>query len=137
MEKVTNFVCALQEQFCEILTAPTAVRCPAVPGLSGVTPAAAASLGQLTNANRFWSNSTARVLGQQFEYTFDDIGNCKTAVSGGDTNGERQTDAALQREQLESIHQPNGFQLSGYHRHGIDQCVRYRQPRDHDELAAG
>ncbi len=43
-------------------------------------------LGQVTNGNKFWSDGTA-VLGQQFGYLFDDIGNRKTVVSGGDANG--------------------------------------------------
>ncbi len=41
------------------------------------------SLGQVVLGKRYWSDGTA-VAGQQFEYTFDDIGNRKTAGSGGD-----------------------------------------------------
>jgi len=41
------------------------------------------SLGQVISGKRYWSDGTA-VAGQQFEYTFDDIGNRKTAGSGGD-----------------------------------------------------
>jgi RHS repeat-associated protein len=44
------------------------------------------SLGQVTNGNRSWSDSTP-VLGQQFGYLFDDIGNRKSATSGGDSSG--------------------------------------------------
>jgi RHS repeat-associated protein len=44
------------------------------------------SLGQITSGKRYWSDGT-RVAGQQFEYTFDDIGNRKTAASGGDAAG--------------------------------------------------
>src|ERR1051325_3211932 len=43
-------------------------------------------LGQVTNGNKFWSDGV-RVLGQQFSYAFDDIGNRKSATSGGDSNG--------------------------------------------------
>jgi hypothetical protein len=43
-------------------------------------------LGQVTSAKKYWTNGTA-VLGMQFEYTYDDIGNRKTAVSGGDASG--------------------------------------------------
>jgi hypothetical protein len=46
------------------------------------------SLGQVTSGSKRWSDGSL-VLGQQFEYTFDDIGNRKTAVSGGDANGRQ------------------------------------------------
>jgi len=44
------------------------------------------SLGQVTSGKKYWSDGSL-VLGQQFDYTFDDIGNRKTAVSGGDASG--------------------------------------------------
>ncbi len=44
------------------------------------------SLGQVTSGSKRWSDGSV-VLGQQFEYTFDDIGNRKTTVSGGDAGG--------------------------------------------------
>jgi YD repeat-containing protein len=43
-------------------------------------------LGQVTSGKKFWADNTP-VAGQQFEYTFDDIGNRKTAGSGGDQWG--------------------------------------------------
>ncbi len=43
------------------------------------------ALGQVTSGKKYWSDGTL-VLGQQNEYTFDDIGNRKTAVSGGDAS---------------------------------------------------
>jgi RHS repeat-associated protein len=43
-------------------------------------------LGQVTNAAHLWSDGGV-VAGQQFEYTFDDIGNRKTAASGGNEWG--------------------------------------------------
>ena len=46
------------------------------------------SLGQVTSGSKRWSDGSV-VLGQQFEYTFDDIGNRKTAVSGGDASGRQ------------------------------------------------
>jgi RHS repeat-associated protein len=46
------------------------------------------SLGQVTSGRKYWSDSSL-VLGQQFDYVFDHIGNRKTAVSGGDANGNR------------------------------------------------
>ncbi len=44
------------------------------------------SLGQVKYGKKFWSDGTI-VAGQQFEYTFDDIGNRKTTKSGGDGAG--------------------------------------------------
>ncbi len=44
------------------------------------------NLEQVASAKRNWSDNTA-VAGQQFEYGFDDIGNRKTAASGGDQWG--------------------------------------------------
>jgi hypothetical protein len=43
-------------------------------------------LGQVKSAKKYWPDGTL-VAGQQNEYTFDDIGNRKTAVSGGDASG--------------------------------------------------
>ena len=44
------------------------------------------SLGQVTSGKRYWSDGTL-VAGQQFEYSFDDIGNRKYAAAGGDQAG--------------------------------------------------
>jgi RHS repeat-associated protein len=44
------------------------------------------SLGQVVSGKKYWSDGTA-VAGQQFEYTFDDIGNRKSTKAGGDENG--------------------------------------------------
>ncbi len=44
------------------------------------------TLGQLTSGKRYWSDGTP-VAGQQFEYTFDDIGNRKSTATGGDAGG--------------------------------------------------
>jgi RHS repeat-associated protein len=41
------------------------------------------SLGQVTSGRKYWGDGTP-VAGQQFEYTFDDIGNRKTTAAGGD-----------------------------------------------------
>jgi RHS repeat-associated protein len=43
------------------------------------------SIGQVTSGKKFWSDGNL-ILGQQFEYAFDDIGNRLTATSGGDEN---------------------------------------------------
>jgi len=45
------------------------------------------ALGQLTSGKKRWPDGTP-VAGQQFEYTFDDIGNRKTTAAGGDASGE-------------------------------------------------
>jgi len=44
------------------------------------------NLGQVVSGKKYWSDGTP-VAGQQFEYTFDDIGNRKSAASGGDQSG--------------------------------------------------
>jgi hypothetical protein len=43
-------------------------------------------LGQVVSGKKYWSDGTP-VAGQQFEYTFDDIGNRKTSAGGGDQFG--------------------------------------------------
>jgi RHS repeat-associated protein len=42
---------------------------------------------ELTGANRRWSSDSSFVAGQQFVYDYDNIGNRKTAASGGDSLG--------------------------------------------------
>ena len=44
------------------------------------------SLGQVTNGCKYFPDGTL-VPGQQFDYTFDTIGNRSQTLSGGDTNG--------------------------------------------------
>jgi RHS repeat-associated protein len=44
-------------------------------------------LGQVTSGKRYWPDETP-VAGQQFEYSFDDIGNRNTASFGGDNAGQ-------------------------------------------------
>ncbi len=44
------------------------------------------ALGQLITGKHFWSNNVL-AAGQQFEYTFDDIGNRQSALSGGNEWG--------------------------------------------------
>ncbi|MGN6641901.1 MAG: RHS repeat domain-containing protein, partial [Verrucomicrobiota bacterium] len=44
------------------------------------------ALGQVTSGKKYWADGTP-VAGQQFEYTFDDIGNRQSTKSGGDENG--------------------------------------------------
>jgi uncharacterized protein RhaS with RHS repeats len=41
------------------------------------------SLGQLSLGKKYWSNGTP-ILGQQLEYTYDDIGNRTSTKAGGD-----------------------------------------------------
>jgi RHS repeat-associated protein len=47
------------------------------------------SLGQVTNGNKYFSDNTL-VPGQQFNYTFDTIGNRNQTKAGGDQNGANQ-----------------------------------------------
>src|SRR5438552_2747556 len=44
------------------------------------------SLGQVTSGKKFWPDWTP-VAGQQFEYSFDDIGNRTSTKAGGNENG--------------------------------------------------
>ncbi len=44
------------------------------------------SLGQVVSGKKYWFDGTP-VAGQQFEYTFDDIGNRKNTAAGGDQLG--------------------------------------------------
>ena len=44
------------------------------------------TLGQVTSGKKSWSDGS-KVAGEQFEYTFDDIGNRKQSRYGGDANG--------------------------------------------------
>jgi RHS repeat-associated protein len=44
------------------------------------------SLGQVISGKKYWPDGTP-VAGQQFEYTFDDIGNRKLTKAGGDAAG--------------------------------------------------
>src|SRR5258708_2791292 len=44
------------------------------------------ALGQVKTGKKYWSDGTA-VAGQQFEYTFDDIGNRTQTKAGGDNSG--------------------------------------------------
>jgi RHS repeat-associated protein len=44
------------------------------------------SLGQVTSGKRYWSDGVP-VAGQQYEYSFDDIGNRKVAADGGNEWG--------------------------------------------------
>src|SRR5258708_5652531 len=53
------------------------------------------SLGQVISGKRYWSDATP-VAGQQFENGFDDIGNRKTASSGGDNVGQSLRPASYQ-----------------------------------------
>ena len=44
------------------------------------------SLGQVVAGNKYWADGTP-VAGQQFDYTFDTIGNRTATLAGGDQNG--------------------------------------------------
>ena len=68
------------------------------------------SLGQVTSGSKRW-NDGSLVLGQQFEYTFDDIGNRKTAVSGGDANGRQKR---VQNYTVNNLNQYTQRTVPGY-----------------------
>jgi RHS repeat-associated protein len=56
-------------------------------------------LGQVTSGKRYWSDGTL-VAGQQFEYTFDDIGNRNSTKAGGDVNGANLRSATYSANRL-------------------------------------
>ncbi len=60
------------------------------------------SLGQVVSGKKYWSDGT-QVAGQQFEYTFDDIGNRKTAASGGDQFGVNLRSAGYTNNALNQV----------------------------------
>ena len=73
------------------------------------------SLGQVTSGRKCWANGTP-VLGQQFDYTFDDIGNRQTAVTGGDAAGHNrryQHYTANSRNQYEERLVPGYLEVTG------------------------
>jgi len=53
------------------------------------------SLGQVTSGKKYWRDQTP-VAGEQFEYTFDDIGNRTQTKAGGDAQGANLRVAAYQ-----------------------------------------
>ncbi|PWU10508.1 MAG: hypothetical protein C5B50_25455 [Verrucomicrobia bacterium] len=60
------------------------------------------SLGQVTSAKHYWADGTL-VAGQQFEHTFDDIGNRLTTRAGGDQWGSSMRFAAYTNNNLNQI----------------------------------
>ena len=73
------------------------------------------SLGQVTSGRKYWADGTP-VLGQQFDYTFDDIGNRKTAVTSGDASGHNrryQHYTANSRSQYEQRVVPGYLEVTG------------------------
>lgn len=68
------------------------------------------SLGQVISGKKYWSDGTP-VAGQQFEYGFDDIGNRKSTLSGGDTVGANLRYAGYTNNSLNQI---TGRSVPGY-----------------------
>lgn len=68
------------------------------------------ALGQVTNGTKRWNDSTL-VLGQQFGYSFDDIGNRRFAISGGDANGLHKR---LQTYSANNLNQYTSRTVPGY-----------------------
>jgi RHS repeat-associated protein len=60
------------------------------------------SLGQVISCRKYWPDGTA-VAGQQFEYTFDDIGNRKLTKAGGDAAGGNLREASYTNNLLNQI----------------------------------
>ncbi|HWX19910.1 MAG TPA: hypothetical protein VN578_08405 [Candidatus Binatia bacterium] len=57
-------------------------------------------LGQVRSGKRYWADWTP-VAGQQFEYSFDDIGNRTQTKAGGDQNGWNLRSASYGANNLE------------------------------------
>jgi len=60
------------------------------------------ALGQVTSGKKYWADGTI-VPGQQFEYTFDEIGNRKQTRAGGDAIGYGLRSAAYTNNLLNQI----------------------------------
>lgn len=60
------------------------------------------SLGQVKSGKKYWPNGTL-VAGQQFGYTFDDIGNRKQTTAGGDASGSSLRTANYSANDLNQI----------------------------------
>ena len=73
------------------------------------------SLGQVESGKKYWSDWTP-VAGQQFEYSFDDIGNRSSTKAGGDAMGtslRSATYSANSLNQYASRSVPNGLDITG------------------------
>jgi len=57
------------------------------------------SLGQVVAGNKYWADGTP-VAGQQFDYTFDTIGNRTATLAGGDQNGSNLRSASYSANNL-------------------------------------
>ncbi len=68
------------------------------------------ALGQVTSGKKYWSDGTP-VAGQQFDYTFDDIGNRQTAGAGGDQYG---ANLKYQRYTVNSLNQYTSRSVPGF-----------------------
>jgi len=66
-------------------------------------------LGQLTSGKHYWSDSTP-IPGQQFSYTFDDIGNRLTVLAGGNEVG---TDLRTETYGVNAVNQYTNRTVSG------------------------
>ena len=59
-------------------------------------------MGQVTFGKKYWSDGSP-VAGQQFTYDFDDIGNRRSAASGGDAIGANLRSASYTNNALNQI----------------------------------
>jgi len=73
------------------------------------------ALGQVTSGRKYWGDGSL-VAGQQFDYTFDDIGNRKQTKAGGDEHGAGKRVASYSVNDLNQYTQrdvPGGFDVLG------------------------
>lgn len=87
-------------------------------------------LGQVTNGNRFWADSS-HVAGQQFEYAFDDIGNRTGTKVGGDASGTNLRPATYNVNVVNQITNrtvPGFIEVSGDAANGVDVSVAGTAP---------
>jgi len=68
------------------------------------------ALGQVTSGHKYFYDHTP-VAGQQFDYTFDTIGNRKSTLTGGDQTGANQRTASYTNNTLNQI---TGRDVPGY-----------------------
>lgn len=72
-------------------------------------------LGQVKSGKRYWNDHTP-VAGQQFEYTFDDIGNRESTKAGGNSSGSSLRTASYTANELNQIIErdvPGGIDVLG------------------------
>ena len=87
-------------------------------------------LGQVISAKKHWRDGTP-VAGQQFEYTFDSIGNRESARYGGDTDGKNLSELAYTKgkddpTQIGAIEHPGIAYVTGEANENAEVAVNGR-----------